>query len=260
MCKHVKSATSWITLHCTSSFNQQHTRFNHFLPKNSFCEAKSLEYRQRISYQSCTILPLTASNNLTTVIVRSRSREPDEGGQNSEQVIALGTQDPMGHSLPIEKASAMFPPTKGRLDPGHHQDRSDDHGTSSSAPSFKEGKTGDGLEERGEARRRRGEAVGNAKGKEEAKYVKMNKEERRGRGECGGADAPDQKTTTQPDPPTTRERRASDVVRVFWDLIDWQWEEIPPDSSDRRGAWTGEKQRKMDEELRKMYEERGWSA
>ena len=154
----------------------------------------------------------------------------------------------------------MIPPKKGRCYPGHHQDRSNDHGTSSRTPTFKEGRTGDQGEEKGEARRRREEVIGNAKGKEEARYVSVKGVEGRRRGKDRAKNPPDQNTTTQPDSPSTRERRASDVVRVFWDLIDGQWEEIPPDSSDRRGAWTAEKQAKMDEELRKTYEERGWSA
>ena len=141
------------------------------------------------------------------------------------------------------------------------------NGTSSSAPPFRKEKTGDEGEERAGVERRQ-EMVGDEESKDRKEPVRVKEGEGKERGEGGGEHSSDQNapqtlsdsTTRQPESPTGTKRRASDVVRVFWDLIDGEFVAIPPDSSDLRGAWTGEKQRKMDEELRKIYEDRGWSA
>ena len=165
-----------------------------------------------------------------------------------------------------------------RSDQGHHQGRSDDHGTSSSSVTGREQQTSEegGIrgEEKvnkedtsagGQERRERGgvqrreEVVRDEDAKSREDDMNVEKQKKGEGRERGGDETSSNSTITQPHPTTQRERRASDVVRVFWHLIDGAWEEIPPDSSDRRGAWTGEKQREMDEELRKSHKYRWWS-
>ena len=200
-------------------------------------------------------------------MVDSRSREPDDGAQNPVRNTALNGQDTVVHNIAIHGVPAMIAPSEGTSDQGRHEDRSDDHGTSSSAPPFRKEKIGDEGEERAGVERRQ-EMVGDEESKDRKEPVRVKEGEGKERGEGGGEHSSDQhapqtssdSTTRQPESPTGREIRASDVVRVFWDLVDGEFVAIPPDSSDLRGAWTGEKQRKMDEELRKIYEERRWCA
>ncbi|MDI1488614.1 MAG: hypothetical protein OHK93_007889 [Ramalina farinacea] len=200
-------------------------------------------------------------------MVDSPIRVPDGGAQNSEQSTAPNNQDYVVHGIPIKGAPAMITHRDGRLYQDHHQNQPADHGTSSSAPTYKEEKTGEEGEEM-EGAGRNEKMVEDEESKDGKEPVRVKEGEGKERGEGGGKHSSDQhpsqtlsdSATTQPGSPTARERRASDAVRVYWDLIDGEFVAIPPDSSDLRGALTGEKQRKMDEELRKIYEERGWAA
>lgn len=164
----------------------------------------------------------------------------------------------------------------GSSDHDHHHDQSANHGTSPSALKAKGEQTSEeGVVERigqteddedakvkeeitngeDEVRTERGGLGGtrefvkdeNGKVKEEDLDTKGEKkgEGRRRGGEENSSNSP----TMRPNHPAGERGPADDVVRRFWEMIDGELVEIPPDSSDRRGAWTKE-------ELRKMYEER----
>lgn len=219
-------------------------------------------------------------------MVDVRSRGPDDGTQNPEQSAAPDNQDPSRHDIPIEGALAKIGLGEGTSDPDRRRDQSTHDGPSSRTLTAREEQTTEegGIRERGEMageedakvkeedkdgedeERRESEGVQRMEEMVRDKYAKVTKDmnvgeeekgDRRGRGRD---ENPSNSIIAQPDLPTARERRASDVVRIFHELVDEKIVAIPPDSSDRRGAWAGEKQRKMDEELRKIYEERQWSA